>query len=314
MCATFFECVQLPYAPIAALASAGFLETAYLTATKLLGGQVACPLSGGCASVLTSDYATLLGMVPLSAAGMVAYGGVAALALAGLSQNKAKNSQPQGMELASSPLRSAVFAGSLLLSTTSAYLMYILFTQFPGEVCPWCLGSAGISAAVLALTASAMRKNEMEDAMMPGTGLVSLTILLLSLGLGSPDASQAGSGITQLEYRNPIITNDSSDRAVTLARKLEDAGAKMYGAFWCSHCYEQKQTFGKEAMADFPYIECFPEGWKQGVEMAGVCKEAGLEGFPTWVIGGEKLEGDQTLDQLEEALARVGAERIVAVE
>ena len=34
----------------------------------------------------------------------------------------------------------------------------------------------------------------------------------------------------------------------------------MYGAFWCSHCYEQKQAFGAAAMEAFPYVECFPEG------------------------------------------------------
>lgn len=37
----------------------------------------------------------------------------------------------------------------------------------------------------------------------------------------------------------------------------------MYGAFWCTHCYDQKQEFGAQAMAEFPYVECFPEGWKK---------------------------------------------------
>jgi hypothetical protein len=37
----------------------------------------------------------------------------------------------------------------------------------------------------------------------------------------------------------------------------------MYGAFWCSHCYDQKMDFGREAMAEFPYVECFPQGWKK---------------------------------------------------
>lgn len=45
-----------------------------------------------------------------------------------------------------------------------------------------------------------------------------------------------------------------------LVQRLRDSGARMYGAFWCSHCYDQKQTFGAEAMAAFPYVECYPEG------------------------------------------------------
>lgn len=53
----------------------------------------------------------------------------------------------------------------------------------------------------------------------------------------------------------------SSDKAVTLARRLKEAGAHMYGAFWCSHCQEQKAMFGKQAQADLPYVECFPQGW-----------------------------------------------------
>jgi hypothetical protein len=48
-----------------------------------------------------------------------------------------------------------------------------------------------------------------------------------------------------------------------LAARLREAGANMYGAFWCTHCYDQKQEFGQQAMAEFPYVECFPQGWKK---------------------------------------------------
>ena len=32
--------------------------------------------------------------------------------------------------------------------------------------------------------------------------------------------------------------------------------------------------------------------------MAAACEAAKLTGFPTWVIGGEKVEGEQSLDRL----------------
>lgn len=67
----------------------------------------------------------------------------------------------------------------------------------------------------------------------------------------------------QLPAQAPEVTNESSDKAVTLAKRLRQAGAKMYGAFWCSHCFDQKQTFGKQAMSEFPYVECYPDGWKR---------------------------------------------------
>lgn len=37
----------------------------------------------------------------------------------------------------------------------------------------------------------------------------------------------------------------------------------MYGAFWCSHCFSQKQLFGKEVETKFPYVECYPDGWQR---------------------------------------------------
>ena len=61
--------------------------------------------------------------------------------------------------------------------------------------------------------------------------------------------------------QHPRVTEASNSKTLDLAKRLKAAGAKMYGAFWCSHCFEQKQAFGKEAMADFPYVECYPDGY-----------------------------------------------------
>lgn len=38
----------------------------------------------------------------------------------------------------------------------------------------------------------------------------------------------------------PEISSVSTPLGVKLAKHLTAAGAKMYGAFWCSHCYDQK--------------------------------------------------------------------------
>ena len=287
-----------PFSPVAALASLGVLETGYLTLTKLTGSAVACPLSGGCASVLSSDFASLWGAVPLSAVGMLVYGGVAAVSMYGM------KIVLRGDEDTESSLRTAVLSGGLLLGTTSAYLMYILFTAFPGEVCPWCISSAALSTAIMGLALSNLQRRELEEAAAPGAGLAAATLLALTLGLGTPDASQAGTGITELEYKQPEVTTVSPVEAKTLAARLKAAGAQMYGAFWCSHCYDQKQIFGKDAMAEFPYVECFPDGWKQGIEIAAACKAADLNGFPTWVIGGQRIEGAQSLDTLQAALEK----------
>ena len=41
----------------------------------------------------------------------------------------------------------------------------------------------------------------------------------------------------------------------------------------------------------------------QGSKLAPACSEAGLQSFPTWIIKGEKVEGEQTFDTLEGLLA-----------
>ena len=63
--------------------------------------------------------------------------------------------------------------------------------------------------------------------------------------------------------QSPPVTTQSSSRGEQLAKRLKEAGAKMYGAFWCSHCHEQKEAFGSVAMKDFPYVECYPDGFRK---------------------------------------------------
>jgi hypothetical protein len=78
---------------------------------------------------------------------------------------------------------------------------------------------------------------------------------------------------------------------------LKQLDAKMYGAFWCSHCYEQKQTFGKEAMQQIPYIECAKDGLNS---QTALCKEHKVPGYPTWEIGGQLYPGEQEIEELQE--------------
>lgn len=284
------------YTAVGAVASLGFVETTYLTVSKALGANVTCPLSNGCDTVLSSAYAELPGGIPLSALGAAAYGAVIALACLGyIALHKGQLDKEMDIR------KYLIFGGSIL-SSTSSYLIYILLTEFPGDTCPWCLTSALVSFSITFLCIRSLTRRELIDAAGPGAGIFASTLLILSLVLGN--SSQAGD-ISELPYKDPEITEHSSARARDLARKLKDAGAKMYGAFWCSHCYSQKQLFGEEAMQDFPYVECFPEGWKRGQELAAACANppgGPLEGFPTWILNGERLTGEKTFEELEMAL------------
>ncbi|OHA89491.1 MAG: hypothetical protein A3C70_01485 [Candidatus Zambryskibacteria bacterium RIFCSPHIGHO2_02_FULL_43_14] len=59
---------------------------------------------------------------------------------------------------------------------------------------------------------------------------------------------------------------------------LAEKGAIFYGAFWCSHCQNQKALFGNSARL-LPYVECStPDGKNQ----LPICKDQGVTGYPTW--------------------------------
>mgnify|MGYP003393960852 CR=1 FL=1 len=83
----------------------------------------------------------------------------------------------------------------------------------------------------------------------------------------------------------------------SFAQCLKDSGAKFYGAFWCSHCQNQKAEFGS-AKRLLPYIECStPDGKGQ----LKVCKDANIEGYPTWeFVDSSRVGGEMSLQALSE--------------
>ena len=69
-----------PNWPLLAVSSVGIMLTGYLSWTAFSGGQIqGCAAGGGCDTVLTSPWATLLGL-PTAIWGLFAYAGLAALA------------------------------------------------------------------------------------------------------------------------------------------------------------------------------------------------------------------------------------------
>lgn len=82
------------------------------------------------------------------------------------------------------------------------------------------------------------------------------------------------------------------------AKCLTTKQAKMYGAYWCPHCEDQKEKFGS-SFQYAPYVEC---GIKGSKGIAQVCTDAGIKRFPTWIFGdGTRVEGAHELEFLGEA-------------
>ncbi len=81
----------------------------------------------------------------------------------------------------------------------------------------------------------------------------------------------------------------SGEAKDNLAKCLTSKGVKMYGAFWCSHCQNQKNEFG-DSFQYIDYVECDPKGVNANPQ---ACKDAGISGYPTWIVNGIKYPGEQ---------------------
>jgi hypothetical protein len=94
-----------------------------------------------------------------------------------------------------------------------------------------------------------------------------------------------------------FIRHRQNSRLDAFARCLTAKQAKMYGAYWCPHCEDQKEKFGS-SIEYAPYVEC---GIKGSNAIAAVCTEAGIKRFPTWIFAdGTRVEGAHELEFLGE--------------
>jgi hypothetical protein len=95
------------------------------------------------------------------------------------------------------------------------------------------------------------------------------------------------------------LGNRSQHKHDAFARCLKDRGVKMYGAWWCPHCVEQKEAFGA-SFEYAPYVECGIKGQTQG--QSQVCKDENVNHYPTWQFPptGERVERIFTLQELSD--------------
>lgn len=272
----------------------GFLETAYLTYLKLNDSDAFCPIGGGtCGDILNSDYAIVFG-VPLSLIGMVAYGLVATLGV----QLAGKN-LPFGVSESSGRL--ILLGSTTSMAAASAYFLYILNTNFTGTSCPYCLISVLLSFSLLFTTIKEFGLQEVQKVAGLQLCIAGLVVAALSTSYSTSQPIPTSMAEVNMKPFATEITTQSTPFALSLAKHLQSIGAKMYGAFWCSHCVEQKQLFGREAAKLLDYVECFPDGYRKGIKIAKACSNVGIEGFPTWVINGQVLSGELALPELAQA-------------
>mmetsp|Transcript_25435 Transcript_25435/g.33211 ORF Transcript_25435/g.33211 Transcript_25435/m.33211 type:complete len:405 (+) Transcript_25435:76-1290(+) len=295
------------------LGGIGAAECAYITYTKLVQPEAftnsaLCQIGGGgCGEVLTGPFSQL-GSIPLTLPATLMYSAVAILALYPLfikdriEKLKAEEST-----------RPLILVSGTILATFSTYLMMVLAFRLH-TACPYCLLSAACSYSIAAIAyATRAVRNKLK-----ATVLGVCTFLITALGSGFVYVStEAGIVSVQTQtatasviqgfevegpFSPPPITTSSSAQAIRLSERLKALDAKMYGAYWCSHCYDQKQAFGKEAYKNIKYIECSKKGVNSETDK---CQIRDVPGYPTWEINGELYPGERSLDMLEKIVDEV---------
>jgi uncharacterized membrane protein/glutaredoxin len=270
---------------MAVLATVGAIDTGAITLKRWgLLGALNCPGGAeGCDKVLNSAWGTIFGQ-PLSLFGFLAYVAVllmAALPLVLRGEIRAR-------------LASWSWWGLLLTSTGMALFSLILIGLLVIKIhafCFFCVLSASLSLALFVLS---LLGGDWQDQgqVVFRVVLVGLVVGLVGLGWAAAvdrPALETARGVP------PVVIASSTPEAIALAEHLSGSGAAMYSAYWCPHCHEQKELFGREATAKLKVIECAPDGRNS---QKALCDSKKIEGFPTWEINGKLDVGVKPLAKL----------------
>ena len=307
------------------LALLGFLETGYINIIKFgfsrslkyshgeslqcLGGEAST-----CNNILNGPWANFLG-VPLTVPGMLSYATILVLAILPLCIKESPgdgNSRYWGLI---DVTEKGLLAVTLAMAIFSAFLMVLLVFKIHAS-CPWCFFSAAVSLGLSSFTLLRVFKDSeghpsdfkaVSISAAFTTLFVAFFLVDHSVDIGVTEArvninTDRTNGIKSTALKvDPSITRTSSLRALTIAKALRTKEAKLYGAFWCSHCHNQKQLLGREAMQLIDYIECAGEN----VDQLKICESKKIPGYPTWEIDGRLFAGEMTLDELQDILNSV---------
>ncbi|MGB0561930.1 MAG: hypothetical protein ACPGVO_09010 [Spirulinaceae cyanobacterium] len=148
-------------------------------------------------------------------------------------------------------------------------------------------------------------------------------MLLPSLGQPVLAQTESAGSIPRTQYPagqgNPAPTNDRSKQAEptpeaipssgidaeALIEHLQSINARMYGAYWCPHCHEQRALFGESESGEDDrlvdaeiYVECAKGGPTRATPW--LCQLYRIRAYPTWIIEGEDYVGVHSLAELAE--------------
>ena len=286
--------LKWPKIIIAVLSTIGLVDTGSITLKNWgLFNSLSCPgIKKGCETVLNSPWGTLFENnqfnIPLSLAGVITYSSILLLSIF-LSLNIIS---PK--EKLNKLLWWLIFLISCASSVFSLLLLNIMFIKI-NAYCFFCILSAILSISIFILSIIGAKFESREPMFYRGL-IVALTILIGGLiWSNNVDPSKANDISNTSEKVSPIITTSSSPQKIKFARFLSDNNIKMFSAYWCPHCHDQKQLFGKKAVKALTIVECAKDGKDNQYEL---CREKEIQGFPSWEIKGEIFSGVKDLNDL----------------
>lgn len=287
---------------LTSLSVGGLAETSYLTLAKLFQTAGSICSTQGCLDVLTGPYSSVFG-IPLSALGMLTYGTLAILSMYPLLSRSQEEFIDVDAGTTSVIPASIIYARRdaatrpLLLATSTAMLIFstylmALLTFVIRDMCPYCIISALLSLSLFMLTFRTVPHPRPIIAASAGAAALAAA---LSFAIAFPNARNQRPPDTP--QAPPAVTERSTAESLRIARKLKLLHTRMYGAYWCTHCFDQKQRFGKRGFDLIEYVECDPHG---KLSQSKLCRQKRIPGYPTWEINGKLYPGEISLEQLDQ--------------
>jgi hypothetical protein len=161
------------------------------------------------------------------------------------------------------------------------------------DCCPFCILSAVLSLGLLVLSLIGGDWDDRGQLVFRGV-ITALLVGVIGLGwaasVGQPSV-ETGKGVP------PPVRAESTAATIALAEHLTATGARLYTAYWCPHCHEQQELFGRQASEKLTVIECAPDGRNSQKQL---CDAKKIEGYPTWEINGKLDSGVKPLAKLAE--------------
>ncbi len=288
--------LKWPKILIAILSTIGIADTGSITLKNWgLFNSLTCPgINKGCEVVLNSPWGSLLKNdqvnIPLSFAGLITYSTILLIILIlTIRVISPKKELYKNLWW----LLYLISCGSSVFSFLLINIMIIKIQSF----CFFCLLSAILSFSIFIITIIGARFDNRETMFYRGM-VVTFAVLLAGLIWSNQvDPSRANEINFSNEKVSPAITAISSDQKIKFAKYLSQEKIVMYSAYWCPHCHDQKQLFGKRAVEELKVVECAKDGKNNQYEL---CQEKGIEGFPSWEINNKIYSGTRSLTELAE--------------